>query len=262
MKKKIAAIALGAALGVSSASAAWVEDLSATATVAFESNYVFRGGQQYNDNWAVQPGLDFSLPVFEGSAYVGYWGSYAYGNSSSQGTFAESDWYIGYGQDLTEYVSIDGGFTYYGFSNSAQDAWKEIYLGLSFDGLMPEGFELSPAVYAYYNFSGDALTVEGSIGHSFSLEQLDPNLGLDLGAYLAYVDFGDANGDQVAGSPSQDYIYYGASADLVYTLNDVASVSAGVRYAGNDLDASKSNLYVFDSTDDILWWGVSTTFGF
>lgn len=264
MKKQIAIIALSAA-GLGSAFGAAIEGLSASTTVAFESNYVFRGGQQYSDNMAIQPGVDVSMPAFDGSAYVGYWGSYGYGNGGA--AFSESDYYIGYGQDLTDYMAIDGGYTYYGLENTAgaTDRWKELYLGLSFDGLFGEGYpELSPSIYAYYNISGEAWTFEGSIGHSFSLEDITPDLGLDLGAYLGAVDFDDANGDQAAGKTHDGYTYYGATADLVYTVNDVASVSLGVRYAGNNNNQKNSagNLYLFDTTEDMLWWGVSTTFGF
>ena len=283
MKKTITAIALGSIVGFGSVLNAAMDELSATSTVAFESNYVFRGGQQYSDNGAIQPSLDLSMPVYEGSAYVGFWGSYAesLASDSSEG-FSETDLYIGYEQDLTDYASIDGGFTYYGLEDATTDTggpvtdrWKEIYAGVSFDGLMPAGMELSPSVYAYWNFSGDALTIDSSIGHSIALDQVVSGLSFDLGANLGIVDFGDANGDQVPGEQDDAYTYWGGTADLVYTVNDVASFSLGARYAGNNNDTRDgginginpgedpgANLYTFDSTDSILWWGMSATFGF
>lgn len=256
MKTTIATLA-AAVIGVAGLSAQQIDHISASSTIAFESEYVFRGGKQYTGSGeAIQPGLEASHPAFEGDLYLGYWGSYSVNNGQRDTVFQETDLYLGYGQEVTDIFSVDGGFTYYGFSDTnGQDSWKEIYFGIAAD------YMLSPSVYAFYNFSGEAWTFEAAIGHSFDLSDHHDHLSLDLGAYAGVVDFGDANGDQVALSPEDGYTYAGASADLVYTINEVASVSLGVRVAGNNNDRGV-NLYEFGAPDTMFWWGASASFGF
>jgi len=273
MKKQIAVLALSVA-GLGTGFGAFLDSFSATSTIGFESEYVFRGGAQYDDGTSIAPGLKVMHPFYEGQAYVGYWGSYP---TSNRGTnrFSESDVYAGYNKQVVEWAKLDTGFTYYGYYNtpSYQDNWKEFYFGATFTGLIPNpDFELNPSVYAYYNFSGEAITVEGSISRNFSLEQFVPNLSLSLASAVGMASFDDALGDQEPTNlkdVKDSYTYWKESIDLVYTLNKVASFSVGMRYSGNNNNTKLSptgnkgyNLYTFKEEDSLLWWGTSATFGF
>ena len=284
MKKQLATIALATVLGFSGAQADNVVnevlgDISITTTVAFESEYVFRGIRQYGP--AMQPAIDISKPVFEGEAYISYWGSYSVSNggAGSESTdYSETDFIVGYTQSITNHFSIDGGYTYYGFFDNgsngatppefAADRWHEVYLGLTADGLFPEGMpELSPSIYAYWNPTLDGWVFEGTIGHSIDLDEFfGSNWSLDLGANLGFVSTDDANSDQVAGTPKDGYSYWGATGDIVYTFNEVASWSVGIRYAANNNDSQRtvnpSVLGLGDAPDSTIYWGTSVSFGF
>ena len=307
MKKQIATIALASVLGFSVAQAENVAndllgDISISTTVGFESEYVFRGIKQYGP--AIQPAVDISKPLFEGDIYVGFWGSYPISNSASgggvgtvsdAGAYQETDFYVGYGQELTEHISVDFGYTYYGFFDTGgtlnpvagdttgagvgvgnSDRWHEVYLGLTFDGILPDGLpELNPSIYGYYNPTIEGWIVEGSIGHSIDLENFvgSANWTLDLGANVGVVSSSDVDGDQNTNTaafsdPEDGYTYWGSTADLVYTFNDVASWSVGMRYAGNNNESQKADLAGNVSTiglsapEHTFWWGTSMSFGF
>lgn len=250
---------------------AWAAEPAFSGSVAFESDYVFRGGAQFSGP-AYQPGFEVSYP-FEcpcsastsvTEIYGGYWGSYPVDGKEG---FEESDVFAGVRVPL-EPLTFDAGFTYYGFNvDSGSNRWHELYFGVSADGLIPGTFALSPSLYTYYNFSGKAWTVEGALAHSFALDKLLEGLALDTGVHLAGVHFDDADGDQIPGGSHDGYVYWGATADLVYPLSENVSLSAGVRYAGNNnhtsVESGKGvNLYTFSNESDLLWWGASTSVSF
>lgn len=245
MKKKLIALLAGAAaIGGLSAQAQQttggiLEDLSMSATLDFESEYVFRGTKLAGTSF--QPSLEAGLPIAAGDLYVGAWDT----QEIDGDTYDEVNFYAGYALPITDVFSIDVGGTYYWFPNDGfnPNREKELYIGASADVM------LEPALYVYYNFTFEQLLFEGSIGHTFMLTDF---AGLELGGYLGSADAQDANGDQAAGKPDNGYWYFGGSADLVYAINEVASASVGVRY---------SNLQD-GPTDENFWWGASVSFGF
>jgi uncharacterized protein (TIGR02001 family) len=264
MKKTIISFLLASAIGAGSvfaedASVATTKtdkhsnlDIKASSTVAYESEYVFRGIKQYEQ--AVQPSLDISTPVYEGDAYIGYWGSFAGSNTDTK-AYSENDAYIGYTQSLSDMYTMDTGYTHYMYEDLAQDTWDEIYLGFSADYM-----DLSPSIYGYWNFALEGFVVETSIGKTLDTSSYVSNTSIDLGAHLGLNTTGDANGDDVAGTADDSYTYWGLTSDVVYALNDVASAKLGVRYGGNN--NSKVGGLNVDPQEDLFWWGVSTTFGF
>ena len=139
-------------------------------------------------------------------------------------------------------MSADFGFTYYTYPEMEDDFFGdpntfEIYGGLSFD------IPFSPAVYAFYDFDLEALTLEVSGGHTVELSEMS---GVDFSVYL-----GNVNPDE-----GGDYFYYGAGVAYNYSLTDNAAVSIGVNYYGADeameADGSKSK----------FTWGFSFSAGF
>ncbi len=154
----------------------------------------------------------------------------------------EVDFYGGYGFDLGEKLSLDVGLTYYWFQEEpASDAkTRELYLGAAAD------IALSPEVYFFYDFDLDTFTVQGALGHSFTLgESADSPLALDVGTYFGYVapKFG-SNG-----------VYFGGSADISYALSPHTAFSLGVRTSGISSDISSGRT-------GNLWWAMSFSAGF
>lgn len=227
MKKTISSLALAALLG-SSSSFAYLEDLSVSSTFAFESEYSFRGVKV--GGAALQPSVDFALYDF----YAGVWNNTAL----REGDLNEVDFYGGYTLSLTDLLVLDVGAIYYWFPNVSDSRSREVYIGAAYDVM------LSPAVYVFYDFDLETLTVEASVGHSIPLADYGiERTSLDL---LAYAGYATPRSDP-------DWLYYGGSADIVHALNDNLSFSVGVRYAGNDENINPSNQ---------LWFGTAVTLAY
>lgn len=232
--KKINAIL---AASVATASIAGAQELSISSTFGWESDYIFRGVQLAEEYFA--PAVDVSY----GDMYAGIWAALPvdamYGN--------EVDLYAGYGIGINENVSADIGFTYYTYPDAQDDFFDsdvntfEIYGGLSFEA------PLSPAIYAFYDFDLEALTLEGSAGHTVELSEEG---SVDFSVYLGHVD--PDGGDS--------YIYYGASAGYTYAFTDSASFSIGLNYYGADEDLMGENFKM--DTDNKLTISTSFTAGF
>lgn len=256
-------IAMIGAFAVGAASLSAQNELSISSTFGWESKYVFRGQELAEEIFT--PSIDFSY----GGAYAGIWAALPvdgeYGN--------EVDFYAGYALPLGENFNLDVGATYYTYPDAGDDFFDgvntfEVYAGTSFDVL------LSPALYVYYDFDTENLTFEGSIGYSIPVSDM---IAIDFGAYLGWVNIGKHEEFQVPEGPLlrsprySDYTYYGASADVVFTLTENATLSAGVRWAGSTEDTFGD--FDFDEWDDFLedeardddnafWWGVALTVGF
>lgn len=222
-------------------------DVSVTATVDYTTDYVFRGVSLADS--AIQPGVEVAF----GDAYVGAWFSTGIGDTS---IFAadELDLYAGYGFALSDTLGLDVGVTYYHYpqggglleTDGGAAGTYEVYAGLSLDTVA------SPSVYAYYDLTLEALTLEGALGHSLPLSD---DLSLDLGASAGLVD-----GDGVS------WEYGSASAALSYAFTD--DVSAYV--SGNLAVSSEDTLNYediinsgFTAGDDSLFFvGAGVSAGF
>lgn len=113
-----------AALGASSAHAnEW------TANVSAQSNYIWRGLTQSQNEAAVSGGIDFAA---DNGFYIGTWASnvsYAPADDFSY----EHDIYAGYGGEVGEF-SYDVGYLYYNYDDEADFDFGEIYGSLSVQG--------------------------------------------------------------------------------------------------------------------------------
>lgn len=208
-------IAIMAVLGAGSAFSANAQELSVSATVAYESQYIFRGA--HLGDATLMPSVDLSI----GGFYAGMWAA----TPLDPDFDIEVDFYAGYAFDVSDTLSLDFGGTYYTYPDQAGDVFDnevaentfEIFGGINFS------VPLSPAVYVFYDFDLEALTVEGSVGHSFEVSEVS---AVDVGAYIGYVspDEGD------------EYYYYGAGVSYGYSLSDNASVSLFVNLYGAEED--------------------------
>lgn len=210
------------------------DEVSGSATVAWESAYVFRGAQFGEES--IQPAFDIAI----GDFYAGVWGALDLGSGD------EIDYYAGYGFAATEMISIDVGVTYYTYPNSEDfenGGTVEAYLGAAFDAM------LEPSVYVYYDFDLEVFTIEGGLGHSVELSEA---WSLGLGGSVGF-----ASGDDI-----EDYTYYLATADFSYALTETASVGIGVRWSGSTEDLIFDQFEDPDPDSSLFWWGLSASVGF
>jgi uncharacterized protein (TIGR02001 family) len=208
--KKTTAIVAAILAGASVASA---QELSVSAAVSYESDYIFRGVRLADE--FIAPSVDISY----GDFYAGVWAALPLESPRTAWDIeSEVDFYAGYGFGVSETVSADVGVTYYTYPDSENTV--EIYGGLSFEA------PLSPAVYAFYDFDLEALTIEASGGHSVEVSE---TTAVDLSVYLGYVDR-----DNTDIATEVEYVYYGAGVAYVVTLAENASWNIGVNWYGSD----------------------------
>jgi uncharacterized protein (TIGR02001 family) len=224
--------------------AAQAGDVNWSLSADLVSDYVFRGVSLADT--AAQTGVEAGV----GSFYAGAWFSTGVGDTS---VFAgdEVDLYAGYGLTLSDTVSADVGVTYYHYpqggglfsTNGGGSGTYEVYGGVAFD------VALAPSLYAYYDFTLEAFTAEGSVSHSIAASD---SVSFDLGLAAGLVD-----GDGFS------YEYGTASATLSKAISDAASVYVGANYTLNSDDALNYSEILAGSPDsDLLWFGtgVSTSF--
>lgn len=262
--KKILAATGALAMGATTLPAQmYMEDLSMSVTFGWESEYVFRGIQRAEEIYA--PSIDFSM----GGAYAGVWAALPVDDDGVLGGGNEIDFYAGYGMALSDLLSMDVGVTYYTYNSTpsgsllTREDTVEVYVGAALDTI------LNPAFYVYYDIDLENFTLELSGGHSVPLTEV---LSLDIGAYVGWVTLEgfDTRGNTGVSRTifDDDYLYYGASLDLVYSLSENASISVGGRYAARDTallngpDFNDIDDILTDGDKDTVWWGVAFTAGF
>lgn len=245
---KISKTLLGASCAViaalSAPVAAQAGDVNWSLSADLVSDYVFRGVSLADT--AIQTGVEAGV----GDFYAGAWFSTGVGDTSVLAG-DEIDLYAGYGLTLSETLSADVGVTYYHYpqggglfsTNGGGSGTYEVYGGLALDTAF------APSLYAYYDFTLEAFTVEGSVGHSVAAGE---SVSFDLGLSAGLVD-----GDGFS------YEYATASASLSKSITDAASVYVGANYSLNSEDVLNYSKILSGRPDgDLLWFGtgVSTSF--
>lgn len=176
-------------------------------TTGYSSDYYFRGVQLADS--IIEAAIDYS----EGDFYAGVWTAQPVERGDGGLWENEIDFYAGYGAALSDIIAADIGFTAYVYpelEDGDTTTW-EPFVGFAFDT------ELAPAIYFYYDVTLETFTVEGSVGHSFEIDEMT---SFDIGAYV-----GNASPDG-----GDDTTYYGLSAGVGYSLSDTASLSASINY--------------------------------
>lgn len=143
---KLVKSALFAATMLSAVSASAAE---VSGNIALTSDYYFRGVDQASGP-AVSGGFDVS---FENGAYVGTWASSVGFGADDAGNVGglELDYYVGYGGSISESVSYDLGYVYYGYpQNASAEEFEEFYGSVSFSDITV-GFATSSD---WYNSTG------------------------------------------------------------------------------------------------------------
>lgn len=243
--KRTSALAILVTMGAAPTTA-FAQDVSVSTGVDLVSEYVFRGVSLADT--AIQPYVEASV----GSLTFGAWASTGVGDTSVVAG-DEIDLYASYNFAASDTVSLDAGVTYYHYPQGGSlfetegggAGSYEVSLGASFDVIA------APSITAYYDFTLEAFTLEGGIGHSFAIPDYD-KASFDVGLTAGLVD-----GDGFS------YEYGTASASLGYALTDTTSTYIGANYTINSEDAlGFSSAIEGNPKDNLFWAGVGISSGF
>jgi len=241
MKNLTLAAALLCATAIAPAAYAQDSDISVSTGVDYVTEYVFRGTSFAGS--AVQPFAEASI----GNFTVGGWFSTAIGEDSVPAG-DEFDLYAGYSVPLEGSISLDLGATYYHFpqgggffsTNDGNSGSYEVSASVGF-GDVP--FE--PSISAYYDFTFEAFTIEGSAGHSIPVGE---SQSFDLGLTVGHVE--------VSGG---SYEWGTASASLGHSFTDDVSMYIGGNYS---LNSDKLLNFGGNAKAQKLWFGTGVSAGF
>jgi len=217
------------------------------------SEYVFRGVSLGGNS--IQPYVEVS----KGNFTAGTWFSTQVG-SGSELSADEVDFYVGYSVPLEGSISLDLGGTYYHYPQTGALFATDNGAAGTYEVSASVGFDapLAPSISAYYDFTVEAFTVEGAVGHSAALSETN---SADFGLTVGLVD-----GDGFS------YEWATASAALSHTLTDAASIYIGANFTlnsdDNTLDLDKfanpntGTAFLAATSDNLLWFGtgISTSF--
>ncbi|WP_026942572.1 TorF family putative porin [Hellea balneolensis] len=242
--KKLLLGATSILIAASATMPAQAGDISVSTSIDYVTDYVFRGVSLADT--AIQPGVEVSAGDFT----VGAWFSTGVGDTS---IFAgdEVDLYASYSLPLSDSLSADVGITYYHYpqggslfsTNDGGSGTYEVFASLGFDA------PLAPSVSAYYDFTLEAFTLEGGVGHSIATGD---KTSLDLGATVGLVD-----GDGFS------YEYGSASASVGYAFTDAVSAYVGVNYALSSEDTlDYKKIIQGGGKDNLLFAGAGIAAGF
>lgn len=228
-----------------------LERFSVSASVDYESEFIFRGKQLADA--VVCPEVDIAYDIGSGfGAYIGWWGCYSTDDKTSgMASYQENDLYAGITYEI-EGFTFDFGYTAYTYPASSGVTENEIKLIASYDTSEYLGdFAIVPYVAGFYNFTYSGTVIEAGLAYSAPVTAwlLGENWGsIDVAAYGAYADY-------KGGMSDGGYAYAGFAADAVVAVTDFWTISAGIRYACNNdsPDGTKENM---------LWFGVATGIGF
>lgn len=241
MKHLTLAAALLCASAIAPAAYAQDSDISVSTGVDYVTEYVFRGTSFAGA--AVQPFAEASV----GNFTVGGWFSTAIGEDS---IFAgdEFDLYAGYSVPMEGPISLDLGATYYHFPQggsflSTKDGNSGSYEVSASVGFGEVPFE--PSISAYYDFTFEAFTLEGSAGHSIPVGE---SQSFDLGLTVGHVE--------VSGG---SYEWGTASASLGHSFTDDVSAYVGANYS---LNSDKLLNFGGSAKAQKFWLGTGISAGF
>lgn len=223
---------------------AQAEDISVSTSIDYTTDYVFRGVSLADS--AIQPGVEMAM----GNFTAGAWFSTGIGDTSILAG-DELDLYASYSFAVSETVGLDVGVTYYHYpqggslfsTNGGGSGTYEAFASVGFDT------PLSPSASVYYDFTLEALTLEGGVGHSVPV---GPKTSFDLGATVGLVD-----GDGFS------YEYAGASASLGYAFTDDVSAYVGANFAlSSDDTLNYKKILAGGGKDSLLFFGTGIAAGF
>jgi len=223
-------------LTIASSAFAQESDFSASATYAFESEFVFRGFQIAEDTFT--PSAEGRINSGSNTYYMGV--RTGLPTQKLDNKLKMNEYYVGGEFGLGDSFTLDVGVSHYQFLPFTDDQATEGMVGLTWDSF------LSPSIYVYADSDGEMTTIEGSVGHAFALDQKS---AIMVTAYAGTSEF-------YIGSN-----YAGMMIDYSYSFTRYARFTIGGRLARLDPDAPEGDGAVIEA-DTRAWWGVSFTAGF
>jgi uncharacterized protein (TIGR02001 family) len=245
-----AGVSINAQIPATSSPKVDISNVSIKTEFALESEAIKRG-IQLTDH-AFQVGAELQADAF----YGGVWTNQPIDTHSNKDEFeSEIDLYLAYLWNVDDIWTFDVGFIYYAFPEQGGagrevegvDRSREIKIGVIADVL------LSPAVYCYYDFDLEQTVVELSGNYKYEID-FCPNSSLQFNGNIGVVQANDIYAGQTSTKKENGYIYWTLMADWMYSLNDKANASIGVRYSGNNDGTSPIN---GKNHEGNLWWGVA-----
>ncbi len=224
-----------------------LERFSASVTVGFESEYIFRGIKEAGAS--INPEVDMAYDLGKGfSVYAGVWANTPVDSNIEN----EIDVYTGVAYEFKNFT-FDLGYLAYLYSdndNGENPNSHEIKFAVSYDTVDLLGeFNVSPTVALYYDFTLGVYTLEGGVTYSAPVTKwiADRNWGsIDLAAVYGWATPANHGG----------YTYAALSADAVVAVNEYCNLSVGIRYS------YAHNVDVANRYQDRVWFGTSMTVGF
>jgi len=217
------------------------EPLSVDTGCRFDTEYVQRGARLNQQVFI--PRVEVSASLFgQGDVYFG--GRFFLSTRNQR--FEDHTFYVGVSGELCDPLTLDARFIHHIRRNRyrwlsevpqepvAKRRSEEIGVGLLADVF------LNPSLYYFYDFTWRRHNLEGKVNYLYDLSPhgID-HLALDFSARVGCDRTGrpfSFRGAFGTGSRFQglkkNYFYYGAGADLIYTLNEHALARAGVEYEG------------------------------
>lgn len=222
------------------AAAASGAELSGTASLGWESRYVFRGAQLAED--VLTPAVNLA----SGDCYAGVWMALP---TSGERYRREADLFAGWSRRIAGVASVDFGLTRYAYGDFAGDFLSsedslELYAGVTTDLIA-----FSPSLYLYRDFDAGTVTAELKAGHSFAL---GGTFSLDLAAVAGRVDY-DEGGDRCYGELAAGFSVT-AGKDVSFALN--------AHYALSDEDSMFGSRRAPDPGRASFWIGAAVSCAF
>ncbi len=243
-----------------------LKKFSASVTVGYESSYVFRGIKISDSSIQPEIALGYALTDALG-VYASVWSTTPFESDDSN----EIDFNLGATYSIAGFT-FDAGYTHYWYTSSHIGlATNELKVGVAYDtsavlskvSSVFADLAITPSFYYYYDLDLHANTIELAVSASapvskwFLGEDMD-FLSVESSLYYGY-STSDRYKDETGWHGSTNsYSYVGASADLVWKINDMCRASIGIRWAANN---NSPEGYGSDN-EQLLWGGGSVSMGF
>ena len=204
-----------------------------SANIGATSNYLWRGVSQTQDSTAVQGGIDYQ---HQSGFYLGSWASNVDFNDD---TSYELDFYAGYSGQITQQISYDFSYLYYGYPDAdANIDFGELKAALEWDWLWLQ--------YSYVINAGDDVTAP-TLDNS-DLQYIEALISYDITESLTLTaHYGYSTGDVVqAWYNTNSYSDYQLSLSKSTVIGDVSFTLADTDLADDDAKLLINWSYIFD----------------
>lgn len=245
-----------AACGAFSASYAEAAKPTADLSVAFLSQYVWRGYQLSHNSIVIQPSMTVGYKGFG----FNLWGNLDTDtNTTGEAKFNETDTTLSYDGAWNK-LGYGVGYIYYGLEGTDE---QEVYANVSYDTF------LSPTLTIYRDFAHSlGWYVQAGVSHSVPLTE---KINLDLGATASYLSYDSGEKDNYADPHDPTKAYSGfhdgvLSASVTVPVVEYISITPSIAYSFPLSSKAKDFLEKanadYGGNADSFYGGVTASFSF